>query len=61
MCIRDRFVTALHQSEWTALPHPPFVMDDTVRARKNAILAIYEGLQQKRKHADNTDLMVRCV
>ena len=34
-------------------------MDDTVRARKNAILAIYEGLQQKRKHADNTDLMVQ--
>lgn len=34
-------------------------VDDTVRARKNAILAIYEGLQQKRKHADNTDLMVQ--
>ena len=30
-----------------------------MRARKNAILAIYEGLQQKRKHADNTDLMVQ--
>ena len=26
----DVFVTALHQSEWTALPHPPFVMDDTI-------------------------------
>ena len=34
-------------------------VDDAVRARKNAILAIYEGLQQKRKHADNTDLMVQ--
>ena len=34
-------------------------VDDTVRTRKNAILAIYEGLQQKRKHADNTDLMVQ--
>ena len=32
----------------------------TYRARpENAILAIYEGLQQKRKHADNTDLMVQ--
>ena len=26
----DVFVTALRQSEWTALPHPPFVMDDTI-------------------------------
>ena len=34
-------------------------VDDAVCARKNAILAIYEGLQQKRKHADNTDLMVQ--
>lgn len=24
------FVTALRRSEWTALPHPPFVMDDTI-------------------------------
>ena len=26
----DVFVTALRQSEWTALPHPPFVMDDPI-------------------------------
>lgn len=26
----DVFVTALRQSEWTALPHPPFVVDDTI-------------------------------
>ena len=26
----DVFVTALRRSEWTALPHPPFVMDDTI-------------------------------
>ena len=26
----DVFVTALRQSEWTALPHPPFVMDDKI-------------------------------
>ena len=26
----DVFVTALRQSEWTALPHPPFVMDDSI-------------------------------
>ena len=26
----DVFVTTLRQSEWTALPHPPFVMDDTI-------------------------------
>ena len=24
------FVTDLHRSEWTALPHPPFVVDDTI-------------------------------
>ena len=26
----DVFVTALRRSTWTALPHPPFVMDDTI-------------------------------
>ena len=26
----DVFVTALRRSEWTALPHPPFVMDDPI-------------------------------
>ena len=26
----DVFVTALRQSQWTALPHPPFVMDDPI-------------------------------
>ena len=26
----DVFVTDLHRSEWTALPHPPFVVDDTI-------------------------------
>ena len=26
----DVFVTALRRSQWTALPHPPFVMDDTI-------------------------------
>ena len=26
----DVFVTALRRSSWTALPHPPFVMDDTI-------------------------------
>ena len=26
----DVFVTALRRSPWTALPHPPFVMDDTI-------------------------------
>ena len=35
----DVFVTALRQSEWTALPHPPFVMDDTIGEllEKNAV------------------------
>lgn len=31
---------------------------DETRAYKNAILAIYAALQKKRKHSDNTDLMV---
>ena len=26
----DVFVTELHPSEWSALPHPPFVVDDTI-------------------------------
>lgn len=26
----DVFVTSLRRSEWTALPHPPFVVDDTI-------------------------------
>lgn len=26
----DVFVTALHRSVWTGLPHPPFVVDDTI-------------------------------
>ncbi|MCD7883177.1 MAG: type I restriction endonuclease subunit R [Lachnospiraceae bacterium] len=34
-------------------------VDQETRAYKDAILAIYEELQKKRKHADNTDLMVQ--
>ncbi len=33
-------------------------IDDSTRAAKDAIIAIYDALQKKRKHADNTDLMV---
>lgn len=33
-------------------------IDSTTRAYKDAIIAIYDALQKKRKHADNTDLMV---
>jgi type I restriction enzyme R subunit len=33
-------------------------VEEDTRRRKNAIVAIYEELQKKRKHADNTDLMV---
>ena len=33
-------------------------IDSTTRAYKDAIIAIYNALQKKRKHADNTDLMV---
>ena len=33
-------------------------VDEDTRRRKNAIIAIYDELQKKRKHADNTDLMV---
>ena len=34
-------------------------IDDTTRFYKDAIIAIYNELQKKRKHADNTDLMVQ--
>ena len=34
-------------------------IDDDTRGRKDAIIAIYHELQKKRKHADNTDLMVQ--
>ncbi len=34
-------------------------IDSTTRAYKDAIIAIYNELQKKRKHADNTDLMVQ--
>lgn len=34
-------------------------IDQTVRAYKDAVAAIYNELQKKRKHADNTDLMVQ--
>jgi len=33
-------------------------IDSTKRAYKDAVIAIYDALQKKRKHADNTDLMV---
>lgn len=33
-------------------------IDSATRAYKDAIIAIYDALQKKRKHADNTDLMV---
>ena len=33
-------------------------VDEETRRQKNAIVAIYEELQKKRRHADNTDLMV---
>lgn len=33
-------------------------VDSETRAYKNAIKAIYDALQKKRKHSDNTDLMV---
>lgn len=33
-------------------------IDADTRARKDAVLAVYGELQRKRKHADNTDLMV---
>lgn len=33
-------------------------IDSTTKAYKDAIIAIYDALQKKRKHADNTDLMV---
>lgn len=34
-------------------------VDQETRAYKDAIIAIYDELQKKRKHADNTDLMVQ--
>ena len=34
-------------------------IDDNTRRRKDAIIAIYYELQKKRKHADNTELMVQ--
>ena len=34
-------------------------LDKDTRKDKNAIVAIYEELQKKRRHADNTDLMVQ--
>ena len=34
-------------------------IDGDTRSRKDAIIAIYHELQKKRKHADNTDLMVQ--
>ena len=34
-------------------------IDDDALSRKDAIIAIYHELQKKRKHADNTDLMVQ--
>ena len=34
-------------------------IDDDTRRRKDAIIAIHRELQKKRKHADNTDLMVQ--
>ncbi len=34
-------------------------IDSETRASKDAIVAIYDELQKKRKHADNTDLMVQ--
>lgn len=34
-------------------------IDDTTRAYKDAVIAIFNELQKKRKHADNTDLMVQ--
>ena len=34
-------------------------IDGDTRRRKDAIIAIYRELQKKRKHADNTDLMVQ--
>lgn len=34
-------------------------LDEDTRKDKNAIVAIYEELQKKRRHADNTDLMVQ--
>lgn len=33
-------------------------VDSEIRAYKDAIKAIYDALQKKRKHSDNTDLMV---
>ena len=33
-------------------------MDSETRAYRDAIKAIYDALQKKRKHSDNTDLMV---
>ena len=34
-------------------------VDDETRGKKDAIIAIHHELQKKRKHADNTDLMVQ--
>lgn len=34
-------------------------VNDAVRADKDAIVAIYDELQKKRKHSNNTDLMVQ--
>lgn len=34
-------------------------VDDTVFHYKNAISAVYEQLQEKRKHADNSELMAQ--
>ena len=34
-------------------------IDNDIRSRKDAIIAIFHELQKKRKHADNTDLMVQ--
>ena len=33
-------------------------VDAQTRTYKDAIIAIYDALQKKRKHSDNTDLMV---
>lgn len=40
----DVFVTTLHTSELTSLPHPPFILDDTV----GELLETQEGFSQKK-------------
>ena len=40
----DVFVTALHTGELTSLPHPPFILDDTV----GELLETQEGFSREK-------------